>query len=248
MPPPFEIMSDPAGQDAREAGRVAADDAVRRSRGRRRPGCGRRRRSRSARWAARPPTRLPATAEFLSVSVPTPALQMPPPWASLATGPPASFPLTVVRSSVSFPQFPIPPPSPRANPHGPPGHGGPTGAATVGVARLPRDDAVPDVTVAPVAPPGCARDEDAAAERDGRVARVDAVPDRDAGDRDRRLARSTGNADREHGPAAADHGRGGGSPRRVSDFAIVIPPANVPGPILIVAPSGAASTAAWIVS
>ena len=35
------------------------------------------------------------------------------------------------------------------------------------------------------------------------------------------------------------------APRRVSDFAIVMPPANVPGPIVIVAPSGAASTAAW---
>ena len=36
------------------------------------------------------------------------------------------------------------------------------------------------------------------------------------------------------------------TPRKVNDFAIVTPPANVPGPTVIVAPSGAASTAAWI--
>jgi hypothetical protein len=36
-------------------------------------------------------------------------------------------------------------------------------------------------------------------------------------------------------------------PTRSTLFKIVIPPANVPGPILIVSPSCAASTAAWIV-
>jgi hypothetical protein len=36
------------------------------------------------------------------------------------------------------------------------------------------------------------------------------------------------------------------APRRVSDFGIAIPPAKVPGPTVTVAPSGAASTAAWI--
>jgi hypothetical protein len=36
------------------------------------------------------------------------------------------------------------------------------------------------------------------------------------------------------------------TPRNVNDFAIVMPPAKVPAPTVILAPSGAASTAAWI--
>ncbi len=151
--------------------------------------------------------RLPVTVLFFNVSVPTRALQIPPPWESLATGPPASFSLMVVRSSVSFPQFAMPPPSPRAKPHGPPGHGGPIGAATRGRRAIARDQRVGDRDRRASRAAWRRRDEDAAADDERRVARVDPVPDRDAGDRHGRRARGARAGDREDRAAAADDGR-----------------------------------------
>jgi len=95
------------------------------------------------------PERLPVTTLCRSVTVPTPAFQIPPPRASVANEPlvdvaPATLSATRAFVTVSRPQFAIPPPL--ANEHGLPqsGCGGPA------VSLLPPMTLSEIVTVAPI--------------------------------------------------------------------------------------------------
>src|SRR5262245_39736321 len=204
--------------------------------------------------------RLPVTKLCRSVTVPWLALKMPPPRASVAsprleTVAPATLSATRVLVIVSVPQLAMPPPL--ANEHTTLGRDPSLQTRTGGpaVTRFPIIALSEIVTVAPVekpapmtiiTPPPAAKNPAPAGDSglESLNPPVIVIP---------RINTVGGSGARRSpivitGPPPTMRVAASDTPTRLTLFVMVIPPANVPGPIRIVSPSRAASSAAWTVA